>query len=266
MIVASDIYNLLDSKYPFRYAEEWDNVGLIAGRNDKEIKKIMLTLDVDENVVKESVETSCDLIVSHHPLMFRAIKSLNWSVPEQRTLMKLVASDTVLLSAHTNLDVSPDGLNDSLAQKIGLSNTNIMEITGEDRGIKYGFGRIGNLKNECSFKEFLSNIKNVLSLKGLRYTGDLNKTIKKVAVNCGGGADALHKAIALGADVFVSGDVKYNAFRDARDIDIAFVDAGHFETEIMAIDLFEKLLREAYPDIELVKSKENIPVINYYVE
>ncbi len=264
MIIASDIRDYINSKYPEMLAFDRDNVGLILGREEKEIKKVLITLDVDEKVVAEAKAKNADLIISHHPLMFYPIKRLTGKTPGERTVRELIAGDITLISAHTNLDCAQGGLNDFLCDKLGIKNTKVIEVVSTDGNGEHGFGRIGELDDDMSLLQFLEKSKKVLDAKGLRYTGDENKTIKKIAVNCGGGADLLDECISLGADLFITGDVKYNPFRDAYESDMAVIDAGHYETEHIVCELLEKTLKNKYPHIEFLISSENIAPIKYY--
>ncbi|MBQ4630716.1 MAG: Nif3-like dinuclear metal center hexameric protein [Clostridia bacterium] len=266
MTTVNDFIKLFDLLFPFKLAQQWDNVGLLVGRGEKNVSKVLLTLDVDEKVAAEASELGCDLIISHHPLMFKSISRLTDQTPEQRTLRILVENDIALLSAHTNLDCAEGGLNDFLAEKLKITNTQIVDICGEVDGKIFGFGRIGILEQGISLENFLKLISKNLDTKGIRYCGNLKKTVKRIAVNCGGGGDALAKCIDMGADVFVTGDVKYNPFRDAYENDFAIIDAGHYETENIVLELFENVLVKNTAGVTIYKSKSNVPVIKYFVD
>lgn len=264
MITASDIREYINSIFPEKYAFDRDNVGLILGREDKEIKRAIITLDVDEKVAKEAKDSNADLIISHHPLMFYPIKRLTKKTPSERTLIELVSNDITLISAHTNLDCTQGGLNDYLCEKLGIINTKVIEVVGSDENGEHGFGRIGELEKDFTLSEILDRCKKVLDAKGLRYTGEENKIIRKVAVNCGGGSDLLDECIFLGADLFITGDVKYNPFRDGYESGMAVIDAGHYETEHIVCELLQKVMKDKYPDIEFLVSEENAAPIKYY--
>ncbi len=259
---AIDIKKCIDKAFPESIACEWDNVGLLVGRADKEVKKLLVTLDVDLSVAKEAVSLGCDAIVSHHPVIFHKLRSVTDQDPIGKMIINLLKNDITVISAHTNLDKAADGLNDYLAHKLGIENCKILEPEGDS---VHGFGRIGELPCAVSFGQFIENCSRALGVKGLRYTGDTNKTVRRIAVNSGGGADALYEAVRKGADVFVTGDVKYNPFRDASELGIALVDAGHYETEFIVTELFCELFKENLPDTEVFVSKANTSIIEYFM-
>lgn len=265
MITVKDIAEFMDGFCPPHLAFDRDNVGLIVGRFDKKAEKVLITLDVDENVVNEAVKIGADLIVSHHPLMFHAIRRLTSSDPMQRCLMLLASNDISLFSAHTNLDCVHGGLNDYLADKLGVVNTSVIEIVDRCGEIEHGFGRIGFLKEELTLADMLRKCADVLGAEGLRYVGDPGRRINKVAVNCGGGADAMDECIRLGADLFVTGDVKYNPARDALENSMALIDAGHYETEHIVTELLYNKLKEKFAELEFYISEENTRTFNYYI-
>lgn len=266
MTTVSDIRNYINDNCPESLAFDGDNVGLIVGRAQKCVNKALITLDVDEKVAREAVSTGCDVIISHHPLMFSPIKRLTDGDPMQRTLFRLAANDVALISAHTNLDCVSGGLNDYLAQKLGVFNTSVIEPVGESDGVLHGFGRIGEVEDGLTLSDMLFRCINALGAQGVRYTGSPDKPVKKVALNCGGGAGEMNLCIQMGVDLFITGDVKYNPFRDAYESGMAVIDAGHYETEHIVTELFYSMLSKQFPDIELVLSKENISVIKYFVK
>lgn len=264
MTSVSDIYKYLEDYAPNYLAFERDNVGLIVGRADKKVNKVLLTLDVDENVADEAVEKGCDMIISHHPLMFNPIKHLTSESPMQRAIMTLISNDIPLFSAHTNLDCVHGGLNDYLAEKLGIVSKSVVEVCGEYKGHEYGFGRVGEIPAEITLKDMIENVIDSLKISGVKYVGELNKKVKKIVVNCGGGADEMNWCINNNVDLFITGDVKYNPARDAYENGMYVIDAGHFETEYIVKELFENILSEKFSDVEFIKSEENKAVFNYY--
>ena len=264
MVNISDIRSYINEIYPENLAFDRDNVGFLVGRSEKEVKSVLISLDVDESVATEAAELGVDLIVSHHPLMFHPVRTMTDSTPSERTLRILVKNDIGLISAHTNLDCVCGGLNDYLCKKLGIVNTKVIDVVGETDGHVHGFGRIGELFEEITLSDMLQRCKDTLDANGLRYTGDENKKIKSVAVNCGGGADLLNECIRLGADLFITGDVKYNPFRDAFESDMALIDAGHYETEHIVVELLGDVLSKQYSNLKIHISNKNIAPIKFY--
>lgn len=264
MYTVNDIASYIEKLAPTYLACEWDNVGLIVGNKSNIISKILVTLDVDINVVNEAVKNGCNLIVSHHPLMFHPIKRLNEDNSCEKVLMELVKNNISLYSAHTNLDVAPGGLNDRIASKLGMEDTQILEITGEYNGKECGFGRYATLKTPKKFSEILAICKKVFSLKSIKYCGDINKKIKTIAINCGGGSSSLSECYKYDIDVFISGDFKYNTFRDAYENGVSVIDVGHYNSEFIVMDLFYEYLSNKFDDIEIIKSQKNVDIVSIY--
>lgn len=264
MIKVSDIADFMNKFCPPHLAFDGDNVGLLVGGYDKEIRKVLLTLDVDEKVANEAVTKGADMIISHHPLMFHAIKNLTDTFSMQRTLIELIKNDIPLFSAHTNLDCVHGGLNDFLASKLGIKDTKVIEVVDTIDGIDHGFGRLGTVEDGIRLSDMLERCIKTLETPFVKYVGDRNKKIKTVAVNCGGGADEIDICIEKNVDLFITGDVKYNPARDAYENDMALIDAGHFETEHIVCELLCDILSKEFPDVEFIISKENIPVFNVH--
>lgn len=264
MTKVQDIINFMDSFCPPTLAFDGDNVGLIEGRYEKLVSRVLLTLDVDEKVALEAKTKGADMIISHHPLMFHAIKRLTDKDPMQRVLMSLVSDDIPLFSAHTNLDCLRGGLNDYLAQKLGIENTSVIEVVANIDGIEHGFGRVGEVGNGTTLGDMLKRCTDALGTPCVKYVGDPYKKVKIVAVNCGGGADEIDICISQGVDLFITGDVKYNPARDCLDKGMALIDGGHYETEHIVCELLYDVLSKEFVDVEFIISETNLPVFNFY--
>lgn len=238
-----EIINIIETAFPKEGAYDWDNVGLLVGDRDSEIKKALLTLDITEATVKEAIEKGCQLILSHHPMMFSGIKQVTCDTAEGRILISAIKNGINIYAAHTNCDVAPSGINAYLAEIFDLENAEFLE--------ENGLGRIGQIKNPCSLGEFCKRVKSVLKLDFVRFCGDENKIIKTVAIGSGACSDAIPQAIEKGADVMITGDTKYHNMLDFSK-DIAVIDAGHYGTEIVVCDIFESLLKDC--GLELVRT------------
>ncbi len=263
MIKVSDVLDCIQTYAPPSMCFDGDNVGLLVGNLDSEVTKVLITLDVDEFVVREAIDKKAELIISHHPLMFRPISSLTETNPEQRCIRLMVENSISLISAHTNLDSVQGGLNDFLSSKLSIVNTSVIDVNGEYRGNPYGFGRVGEFEEEMSLSEVLNLVKTRLGCMGMRYVGSPETLIKKVAVNSGSGADVLTYCIENKIDLLITGDVKYNQARCAYESGLCVIDAGHYETERIAVELFKEILSTKFNTLSLEISDANIPVFEY---
>ncbi len=245
---AYEIKDIIENKFPPYIAESWDNVGILLGRLDREVKKVFVTLDVTLDTVKEAIDQKCDMIVSHHPILFSPVQRLTHETSSGRMLVDLIKNDITVFAAHTNLDKGVGGLSDILAEMFSLKNIEVVEKTDYD-GV--GLGRIGEI-DEMTAEEFAYKAKELLNTP-VRLSGDGNKKVKKVAVASGASDDIIPTAASIGADLVLTGDLKYHRVWDAVESGVAVVDAGHYPTEIMCMDIFSELLK--YTGIEIVKSK-----------
>ena len=256
MPTAGEIEAALYKLAPRPLAADWDNVGLLAGRADREVRKILVALDITEAVVEEAEPMGADLIVSHHPLIFHPVRSVTDRDPAGRLLLRLVEAGLSAVCMHTNLDAAGGGVNDALAAALGLE-----EAAPVSEG---GIERVGTLPEALALPEFLAKVKAALSPNGMRYT-DGGRPIRKVAVGGGACGDFLWEAAALGCDAFVTADLKYNHFLDAQALGLTVIDAGHFPTEDVVCPVLERYLGERFPGVEIKKSSSHREAIQYYV-
>ena len=264
MATVADILQYIESIAPPYMKEGWDNVGLLCGHKDREVKKILVALDPFRNVIEEAIEENADLIVTHHPLIFRdKIMALNEDTETCRNLLTLVENGIAAINAHTNLDLAPGGINDILASTLGLENIEVSNPEGEDsEGRPYGLLRCGTV-TEQSLPGFLSHVKACLKCDGLRYV-DGGKPVRKVAVGGGSCADYMHEALASGCDTFVTSDIKYNQFRTAYELGLNLIDAGHFHTENPTMPVLAAKLRLAFPDAEVKLSEKHGDCMKFF--
>lgn len=256
MPTAGEIEAALYELAPRALAAEWDNVGLLAGRADREVRKILVSLDITEAVAEEAERMGADLIVSHHPLIFHPAKSVTDRDPAGRLLLRLIGAGLSAVCMHTNLDAAEGGVNDALAAALGLENA----APVSDGGIE----RIGMLPETLTLSEFLAKVRAALSPNGMRYA-DGGRPIRKVAVGGGACGDFLWEAAALGCDAFVTADLKYNHFLDAQALGLTVIDAGHFPTEDVVCPVLVKYLGERFPRLTIQKSASHREAIQYYV-
>lgn len=261
MTTASDILEFLDTVAPGYMQYEWDNNGLLCGRPSKEVNKILVALDPFEIVCQEAADINADLLITHHPMIFSPIKALTDETDMGRAMMLLIKNDITAINTHTNLDCAPGGVNDVLAEKVGLSNIQIINPQGTDP--QWGLLRCGTVAPQ-TLRDFMTTVKNNLGCQALRYV-DAGKPVHRVAVGGGSCGSDLQEAVSAGCDTFVTADVKYNQFREALSSGINIIDAGHFHTENPVCAVLAEKLKFAFPEIEVVLSKKLTDPMNFFM-
>ena len=246
MITVQQVEQKLFDWAPRQLAESWDNVGHLVGDPDREVRRILVSLDITERVVQEAADGGFDLIVSHHPVMnctWHPVQTLRTDDRQGRILTKLTENRISAICMHTNLDAAEGGVNDVLAQKLGLEG--LTPLTEEK------IGRIGTLKCEMPLVEFTRFVIESLGCNGLRYT-DCGKPVHRVAVGGGACGDYIPQAIAAGCDTFVTSDLRYHDFLDTTELHL--IDAGHFPTENVICEPLVTYLQKAFPTAIVMKT------------
>ena len=257
MVKQTEIIDFLNSVAPPQLAESYDNVGLLLGESQKDVHKVLVTLDVDEMVVREAQALGVEMILSHHPLIFSPLKRITGEDGLSKTIMAMLKHDISLVSVHTNFDSVKDGLGDAFLDKLAETE----HRTSLDGDEENGIGRIADMKEPALFEALLTNIKQAFGMRSLRYIGDEKKMIRKIAVVNGGGAEYVYAAKERGADCFISGDIKYHQARFAYENDIAFVEVPHYNAEIMFCGMMKNLLAKQFKDqLTVFETKENIDI------
>ncbi len=241
------ILEWIDEEAPFRYAEDWDNCGLQVGDPDAQVSRVLMALDVSSDTMDEAVELRCDLLVTHHPLILQPVRSIRCDDPVTSLVFRAIRRGIHILSAHTNLDSAVEGTNHHFAELMELQVLGPLQATAADPAdARYsGLGLIGTLPREFQLHALGDQLRNILDLPAVRVVGDLNRSVRKVAVCTGSGASLLRKALEAGVQAFITGDVKYHDARSALEQGIAIVDVGHFASEKIVIQPWARKLREA---------------------
>ena len=334
----SDIIEIIDSIAPFQLAEEWDNAGLQVGDPSAPVSRVMVSLDAGVEAIDAAVAEQCQLLLTHHPLIFRPLKTLSLADPSGALIGKALRNSLSIISLHTNFDIAEGGINDLLADRLGVVAAAPLSVTSSDalvklavfvpkgyeekvsqalfqfsgsignysdcsfrvegtgtftphdgaapfigtigtreyaeetrievllrkadveralaallaahpyeepavdlypllnNGVRKGLGRIGSLIQPLSLERFVSRIKEEFAVEGLRFVGDGDRMLGKVALCGGSGSSLLREAYSQGADVLVTGDVKYHEAREAETLGMALVDLGHFASEIPMVE------------------------------
>mgnify|MGYP003292269456 CR=1 FL=1 len=263
MATVHDVLTFLETLAPRSMKMDWDNVGLLCGSRKTEVTKILVALDPFEGVCEEAAAWGAQLVVTHHPLIFKALKSITDDTSIGRSIQLLCRKNISAINAHTNLDCAPGGVNDRLAAALGLSEVEVIDPMGVDaNGAQWGLLRKGVVA-EQPLPEFLSTVKSALGCEGLRYA-DGGKPVNKVAVGGGACATELMDAYYAGCDTFVTSDVKYNQFWDARDLGMNLIDAGHFYTENPITGCLAEKIAAEFPEIEVKISETHRDCMKFY--
>lgn len=255
----SDIINIMEEYAKPTYAENWDNIGLMVGDENSIIKKILIALDITDDVIEEAINKNCNMIITHHPFIFKGIKSIKSSDVLGKRIIKLIENKINVYSAHTNLDVAKNGTNDTFAHLLGLKNIeNLFPPKAEE---KYGLGRIGELDKDIKFSDFIEKVKKAIGLDRLVICGNLDANIKKVGICTGSGGepDFIAQAIKTKCDVYITGDLKYHNSQFAKDLGICLIDATHYASEVIVVpticDYINKCAKRLNMNIECIESE-----------
>ncbi len=249
-----EIYNALFAFAPAYMKMDWDNVGLLCGRFDRAVTKVLVALDPMMDVFEEAKALGCELVVTHHPLIFGAVKQVNSDTYDGRNLLYLMENDIAAMNLHTNLDCCPGGVNDVLAETLGLRNVKILNPMGTDaQGRPYGLIRMGEVEAQ-DVSTFAAFVKKALACPGVRFA-DAGKTVSNVAVGGGSCGSEIEDVIQAGCDTLVTADLKYNHFEEAKYRGLNLIDAGHFETEDPVCAVLERVLKNAFPELTVFRAK-----------
>ncbi|MDR2413770.1 MAG: Nif3-like dinuclear metal center hexameric protein [Odoribacteraceae bacterium] len=256
-----EIIDIIESFAPLHLQADFDNSGLTCGDACRELTSALLCLDVTEEVVNEAIELGANLIISHHPLLFRGIKQVTPATGVERALILAIKRDIALYAAHTNLDVVERGVSGRVADKLHLSRREILHHEG-DLHSPHGYGIVGELETPVESRDFLKRVKEIFHCPVLRHTAIHTPFIRRVAVCGGAGASFISAAIARKADIYLSGDFKYHDFFLAEN-HLIIADIGHHESEQFTKDIFYELLTEKIPTFAIRISGINTNPINY---
>ncbi|PRR83904.1 putative GTP cyclohydrolase 1 type 2 [Clostridium vincentii] len=251
-----DIIREMEILAPPFLQESYDNVGLMVGTEEKKVEKILLALDCTKDVIEEAKENNVDLIITHHPLIFRKPSRIISEDLQGWKIIELIKNDISIYSSHTNLDAAKGGINEELVKSLGFKNSKLIDNKNIKGYEEAGIGRIVELEEEILVEDLINLVKEKLLIKSLRAVV-ADKGIKKIAFINGSGQDFFAKALDLGADCIITGDTTYHFALDYKEMGVTIIDAGHFSTEwIMFLKVMKKI-EELFKDIEFIHSKVN---------
>lgn len=259
-----EIIEYLNCLAPERMACNWDNPGLLAGRFEKEVKKIYLALDATDQVVSAAAAAGADMLITHHPLIFKAVKKVNDGDFIGRRLVALLQADISYYAMHTNFDSAPGCMADMAAEKMGLTDTHVLEPEGEMDGIVYGIGKIGNLESEVSLRELVELVKERFGLETVMVYGEGDKSYLRCAISPGSGGSMVDIAIKEGAQVLITGDIGHHEGIDSVARGMTVIDAGHYGLEHGFVEFMEGYLhRTLGGEVEVMKEEKRFPGVVY---
>ncbi len=239
-MLLKQIIDIIESVAPRRQQEAWDNSGLQVGDSSREIHSVLLAVDVSEAVVAEAIKEGCDLIMSHHPLLFHGLKQITGSTPQERCVAEAIRHNIAIYSSHTSMDKALRGVSGRMAEQLGLQDIRILVPSPDDTRV--GLGVVGTLPQPMLWSGWLKHVQQVFGANYVRYTNPVRPTVRRVALCGGAGAEFIPDAIAAGADTYLSADMKYHDMQAAAG-QIMAVDIDHWTSEHFTRDIFAELLQ-----------------------
>lgn len=241
------IYETMNQFYPFSTQMSFDNAGFLVGDGNQEVEHILIALDITSEVIEEAISKQCELIITHHPIIFTPLKSLVAQNPTEKMIIQLIKHNIAVISAHTNLDRSREGVNYHLAQRLGLKNgTFLIEEGTDSNGHPYGLGWVGDVEPTTA-QDFAKFVSETLQCQCLRLE-DADRIVERVAVGGGSCGSMIPDVAKQGCDTFVTGDLKYDQFLDARERGLNLIDGGHFPTEQVICEPLAQKLKKHFEE------------------
>lgn len=252
-----DIMKHLENLAPVKFAEDWDNVGLLAGRSGKEIKKIYLAVDATDEVIEEAIDAEADLLLTHHPLVFKPLKNITEENYIGRRVLRLLQADLCYYAMHTNFDVM--GMADAAADELLLKDRQVLQVTLEDEISREGIGRYGRLPERMTLASCAAWVKETFRLPAVRVYGELDDRVEIAAVSPGSAKSVVPFAVQAGVDVLISGDIDHHTGIDLVAQGISVIDAGHYGLEKLFVPYMQDFFSRNLPEIKVEAAEEKSP-------
>ncbi len=257
-----NVINQLESFASLDYQEEYDNSGLITGDPEMECTGVLVSLDCTEGLISEAVEKNCNMIVSHHPLIFRPIQRITLENMTGRAIIAAIRAGITVYAIHTNLDNILEGVNAKIADKLSLINREVLLAKGDNPS--FGSGLIGDLKIPISSASLLKHLKQTFNVPVVKHSPIIEKTISRIALCGGAGSFLISNALQAKADFFVTADIRYHEFFGAEG-EMVIADIGHFESEQFTVDLLHEVIVNKFRNFAVLKSGIITNPVNYYI-
>lgn len=268
LIKLKEFLDFLERRAPLETAESWDNVGLMTGSPEQDITGVLIGLDPTPALIREALKLKINTILTHHPLIFKPLLSINTDTPEGLLLKTALSHDISVISLHTNLDIATGGVNDALADRLDLTDVKVL-LPNKDQP-DTGFGRIGTISPALNKKSFLEMLTIRLNLPALTIAGSVPDHIDRVAVCGGSGSGLAQKALEKGVQVYITGELKHNVARWAEESGFCVIDAGHYATENVIVPYLAREIKDYFStvktDIPVKASEEQKSPYSYYMK
>lgn len=251
------VMDILEEQSPKAFACDWDNVGLLAGSPQKEIQKIYIALDATDEVIDAAIAEGADLLLTHHPLIFKGMKQITTESFVGRRLIKLLQNDIAYYAMHTNFDVR--GMAELSAAMLGLDNCRVLDVTTVTEGTEDGIGRTGTLMEPMSLRQCARFVKAVFSLEQVKIFGNPDKVITRAAISPGSGKSEIGNAVAQRADVLITGDIDHHDGIDAVAQGLCIIDAGHYGLEHIFVNYMKEYLEQRCEAVEITAQELTFP-------
>ncbi len=267
-ITVRDVLLAIEAWAPYSLAEQWDNVGLQIGSCKKVVLHLGVALDLTLDILDLAISEGIDCIITHHPFLFTLPRSIDLDSPFGKILSGLIIHDIALIAAHTNLDSTDGGVSDVLAEALRVRVEGVLrearDISSEKRARFLGLGRIGTLEQETTVFELAKRVAEVSCSKIVQIIGNETRLVKSVALCSGAGGDLLPEVIKSGAEVYITGEMKYHQLREAEAFGLSVILAGHFETEYLILPKLTNYLmdwvRKEGEDIKITQLRDKAPL------
>lgn len=252
-----ELIKILEEQSPAFCACDWDNVGLLVGNPDKEVKCIYIALDATDEAIEEAIMVKADMLLTHHPLIFKGMKRVTTEDFIGRRIVKMIQQDMMYYAMHTNFDVM--GMADLAAARLGLEDTEVLDVICQVNDRPEGIGRVGNLLAPMSLIHCAKFTEAAFSLEQVKVFGAADTMVRKVAVSPGSGKSEIKNALAAGADVLITGDIDHHDGIDAVAQGLCIIDAGHYGLEHIFVDYMKEYLKKHCEGVEIFTQKLSFP-------
>ena len=247
-MLCKEVMDILEENYPADYALNWDNVGLLVGRDDKEVRRIYVALDADDETIEAAVRWKADMLVTHHPMIFSGLKRINNLDFIGARILKLVQNDISYYAMHTNYDVL--GMAELSGRKMSLEDPEVLEVT-RDGEQPEGIGRVADLASPAPLREICWSVKDRFHLGAVKVFGDMDQPVSRIAISPGSGKSMIKAALDKKADVLITGDIDHHTGIDAVAQGLSVIDAGHYGIEHIFIEDVKEYLKEKLEGVEV---------------